>query len=163
MPGEPDPTDTVTTLPARRAASRPAGLRPGVLAAIAAGGALGSVARYEVALALPRGAGGFPWATFVVNVTGSFVLGVVATLVLERWPRHPLSTTRYVRPFVGIGVCGGYTTWSTFMTDTAVLVRDGRAAVAILYVVATLAAGLLAAVAGVALGRHVPAGGRRRA
>jgi fluoride exporter len=132
--------------------------RPGVLLAIGVGGALGSAARYEVALALPRGAGGFPWATFLVNVTGALALGLIATLVIERWP-----PTQYVRPFAAIGVCGGYTTWSTFMTDTVLLVREHRAAVAGVYLAATLGCGLATTVAGIALGRLWPVAGRRSA
>ncbi|HEU0170725.1 MAG TPA: CrcB family protein [Acidimicrobiales bacterium] len=124
--------------------------------AIGVGGALGSVARYEIAVALPRPPGGFPWATFLVNITGALVLGVVMTLVLERWP-----PTRYVRPFLGIGLCGGYTTWSTFMTDSVVLMRDGHGATAGAYVVGTLACGLAATSAGITLGRLWPVDGRK--
>lgn len=138
----------------RRPRDRPP---PGVLLAIGAGGALGSVARYGLTLAAPTSAGGFPWATWGVNVSGALALGILATLVIERWP-----PTRYVRPFVGIGVCGGYTTWSTFMTDTTSLARDGHTAVMVGYVAATLTAGLAAAFVGVWLGRLWPTDGSRR-
>lgn len=119
-----------TTTAARRPAAHRARARPnlGVPAAIGLGGALGGVARYEIALAAPTSAGGFPWATWWINLAGALVLGVVVTLVVERWP-----PTRYVRPFVGIGVCGGFTTWSTFMTETALLLRHHRVVLAVLY------------------------------
>lgn len=152
MPGEPSPRTTTVEAtgphPARRARGRPGSA---VLVAVGAGGALGSVARYEVAMVAPRTAGGFPWATFAVNVTGSLILGLLVTLVVERWP-----PTRYVRPFAGIGICGGYTTWSTFMTDSALLVRDGHAALAALYGAATLTCGLAATYVGIGLGRSWP-------
>jgi fluoride exporter len=159
MRGEPEPWVTVSV---ERVGSRPqaprsrARLRPSVLVAIGAGGALGSVARYEVALAVPHTPGGFPWATFLVNITGSLALGLLMTLVAERWP-----PTRYVRPFAGIGVCGGYTTWSTFMTDSTVLMRDGHLAMAVGYLAATLVCGLAATTAGIGLGRLWPMYGRR--
>jgi CrcB protein len=119
MPGEPTMSTSIAA-PSRSAprAAPAASTRPsfGVLAAIGVGGALGSVVRYELTLGAPASvsAGGFPWTTWWINVTGSLVLGLVATMVVERWP-----PTRYVRPFVAIGVCGGYTTWSTFMTESA--------------------------------------------
>jgi CrcB protein len=158
MPDEPDLPAVATVDPAPPRPVPPALARAdlgfGVLAAIGVGGAIGSVARHELALALPRATAGFPWVTFVVNVTGSLVLAVVATLVAERWP-----PTRYVRPLVGVGVCGGYTTWSTFMVDTALLGRDGYPAVAVGYLAATLTLGLAATYAGLWLGRLWPAGG----
>jgi fluoride exporter len=160
MPGEPETPVAVSVDEARsrpQAGPSAVGLRRGVLVAIGAGGALGSVARYEVAVAVPTAVGEFPWATYLVNVTGSLALGVVMTLVIERWP-----PTRYVRPFVGIGVCGGYTTWSTFMTDSTLLVRGGHLAMAVGYLAATLICGLAATMAGIRLGRCWP-GDRRRA
>jgi hypothetical protein len=73
-----------------------------VLAVIALGGGIGSVARYGLARAWPTPPGGFPWATFVTNVVGCAVLGTLMYLVLEVWP-----PSRYRRPFLGVGVCGG--------------------------------------------------------
>jgi CrcB protein len=140
--------------PSHRVARRPP--LP-VLAAIGSGGALGAVARYELTLALPVSPATFPWTTWAINLTGSFVLSVVATLVLERWP-----PTRYVRPFVGIGICGGYTTWSTFMTDTALLARDHRPVLAAFYIAASVIGGLAATYVGIwATRRQAPARRRR--
>lgn len=123
-----------------------------VLAAVGAGGAVGSLARHGVARAWPAGPAAFPWATFVVNVTGGLVLGALLALVAERWP-----PSRHVRPFVGTGVCGGYTTWSTFMTESALLVRAGRAGTAAAYVAASVIGGLAATFVGLSLGRRWPA------
>src|SRR5207253_1782620 len=94
--------------------------RPAILVAIAAGGALGSPARYAVSRIVPVAASGFPWSTFVINVSGSLVLGALLTIVIERWP-----PTRYVRPFAAIGFLGAYTTFSTFMVEADVLTKDG--------------------------------------
>src|SRR5579884_3187419 len=75
--------------------------RRSVLASIAAGGALGTLARYLLASVVHRSPGSFPWATFWTNVTGSFVLGLVLVLILERFP-----PTRYLRAFIATGFCG---------------------------------------------------------
>jgi fluoride exporter len=119
-----------------------------ILAAIALGGAIGGVARYALALALPAGPGRFPWGTFVTNVSGSLVLGVLLVLLAERYPPN-----RYARPFLGTGVLGAYTTFSTYAVETDLLVRDGHPAVAAGYVLGSLAAGLIAAWVGVVAGR----------
>ena len=95
--------------------------------------------------------GGFPWATFIVNVTGAFILGVVTTLMLERWP-----PTRYVRPLIGIGFCGGLTTFSTWMVETVQLIDTHHTTTAIIDVAATLFGGLLALLVGVTAARTLP-------
>jgi CrcB protein len=135
------------------------GTRPAaVLLAIAAGGALGAPARYELGLAWKPPADGVPWATFTANVSGCLVLGVLLVLVLERWP-----PTRYVRPFAATGFVGAYTTWSSFVVEISVLAKDGHAGTAAAYAAASLAAGLVATVAGMRLGRLGHRGRRRRA
>jgi fluoride exporter len=116
--------------------------------AIALGGSLGTLARYGVDRALVVGPVGFPWATFSVNVAGSFLLGLIVTLVLERWP-----PTRFVRPFAAIGFCGGFTTFSTVAVETAQRAQHGRIGLAVGYVAASLLAGLVAAVLGMAVAR----------
>jgi CrcB protein len=115
---------------------------------IALGGALGSLARWGVASALPHRPGEVPWSTVVANVSGCFLLGVLVVLASEVWP-----PSRYVRPFGGVGVLGGYTTFSTVMLDTRALAVAGRAWVAVAYVVGTAAAGLAAVVAALVLTR----------
>jgi fluoride exporter len=117
-----------------------------VLGAVAAGGALGALARWGVAQALPHDNGRFPWDTLLTNVTGCFLIGVLMVLVIEAMPGRTL-----VRPFFGTGILGGFTTFSTYVVDARVLVAAGRPAVALAYVVGTLALGLVAVVAGLRL------------
>jgi CrcB protein len=123
--------------------------------AIAAGGALGTLARYGVNRAVVPAPLGFPWATFVVNVIGSLLLGFIVTMVVERW-----SPTRFVRPFAAIGFCGGFTTFSTMVVSAAQLGQHGRSGLALVYLTASLAAGIVAVALGtaVARGRLTPAG-----
>jgi CrcB protein len=126
------------------------GRRRDILALISLGGAIGSVARWEMAEALPHAPGAFPWGTALTNVTGSFALGVLMVLALEVWP-----PSRYVRPFAGVGVLGGYTTFSTAMLDTRSLVVAGRPAVAAGYALGTTVASLAAVAAAIVLTRAV--------
>ncbi len=125
--------------------------RPAILVAIALGGALGSPARYAVSRVVPATANGFPWSTFLINVSGSLVLGALLIFVIERWP-----PTRYVRPFAAIGFLGAYTTFSTFMVEADTLTKDGHGDVAALYVAASLIAGLAAVYAGIVIARFWP-------
>lgn len=122
-----------------------------VLGVVSLGGALGSLARWGLGLAWPFEAhAGWPWGTFLANVTGSFALGVVTVVVLEV---RPLS--RLARPFWGAGVCGGYTTFSAYVLEVHHLVAAGRAGVAVGYLVGSIVAGLAAMVAGMSVARHV--------
>ena len=130
---------------------------PATYAAVGAGGALGAPARYGVAQLVHVAAHGFPWATFWTNVSGSFALGVVLALVLQRFP-----PTRYVRPFLATGFLGAYTTFSTFAVETDVLFKDGHAATALTYVGASLIAGLLAVWLGMVVARLLAAGRSER-
>ena len=119
------------------------------------GGALGSLGRYAVGLGLPHVAADFPWATFVVNVTGSLAMGVLVAWVLSMVDPHP-----WLRPFLGVGVLGGWTTFSSFTLDVHALTTSGRAGLALVYVVASFVAGLVAVGLGLALGQRA-FGGRR--
>ena len=121
---------------------------PRLLATIALGGTVGASARYGVARLVPVHAGHFPWATFWTNVTGSFLLGVLLAVLLERTRPHP-----YLRPFLATGVLGAFTTMSSFQVETAVLIRDGHAATASAYAIGSVGIGLVAAFAGLAVGR----------
>lgn len=131
--------------------TRPVWQRPRILLAVAAGGIVGASARYELGLALATRPGTFPVSTFVINLTGSFFLGLTLTVILDRW-----RPTEYVRPFVATGVLGAYTTWSTFMVETDNLARKGHVAVAAAYAAASLAGGLAAVYAGILLARGRP-------
>lgn len=128
-----------------------------LLVVIAAGGALGSLARWGVAEALPHRADEFPWSTFAVNIVGSFAIGVLMVLVLEVWP-----PTRYVRPFLGVGVLGGFTTFSTFVYDGHALATHDAVVVAVGYAVVTVVAVLVAVAAGVMTARAAASRAHRR-
>jgi CrcB protein len=119
-----------------------------VLVAVAMGGFVGALGRYELGLAWPTPAGHFPWTTFTINVSGGFLLGFVLTLLLER-----VGPTRYVRPFFCIGVLGAWTTMSTFAVEDDLLLKDGHVAMAILYALATLVVGISATWIGVFFAR----------
>jgi CrcB protein len=122
-----------------------------VLAAVAVGGALGAPARYEVAQLIHVANGGFPWATFWTNVSGSFALGFLLILVIEHFP-----PSRYVRPFLATGFLGAFTTFSTFAVETDLLIKDGHAFVAVTYALGSLFVGFAAVWAGILLARLVP-------
>jgi CrcB protein len=113
--------------------------------AIAIGGAAGTLARAGIDEALPHEPGHWPWATFAVNLVGSLVLG----WVLGR----PTAPNRYWRPLLGTGFCGGLTTFSAFQIETFELARNGHVALAVGYPLASLAAGLVVAFAGVRIAR----------
>lgn len=108
----------------------------------ALGGALGALARWAVAEALPSW-GGWPWATLLVNLTGCCLLGALLA-VLGRRSSEP----SWARPFLGVGVLGGYTTYSAFAVEVVDLLDDGALALALGYVALSVVGG----VAAVALG-----------
>jgi len=119
---------------------------------VAGGGALGATARYLVTTGVRAWLGGHPaWGTGVVNVTGSFVLGVVSAVVAE------LALPDHVRLLVGVGFLGAYTTFSTFALDTVTLAGASVPA-AIVNALANNALSLLAVLAGLAAGRALSGG-----
>lgn len=126
-------------------------VEPDVLAVIALGGMAGSAARYGVGRAIPAAPGRFPWATFWTNLSGSLVLGFLLVVLLERFP-----PTRYLRPFVATGILGAYTTMSTYLVETAVLLKDGHVATGLMYGLGSLAAGTFLAYAGIVAARLTP-------
>ena len=117
-------------------------MTPRLLGAVAAGGALGALARYLVSVAWPHPVAGFPWSTLAINLVGSLLIGVVIAVVGHR----PVP-----RAFLATGVLGGFTTFSAYALETRELVTAGRFGVAALYALATLAGALLA----VAIGARV--------
>jgi CrcB protein len=119
--------------------------------AVAIGGALGSLARFWLAAAMtvltgPR----FPWGTLLINILGSFIIGLVAavTLVPARIPMHP-----DVRVFLMVGVCGGFTTFSAFSLQTLELLQSGEILPAGGYIVGSVVLCLLAVWFGWFIGR----------
>jgi CrcB protein len=135
-----------------------------LLVAIGGGGAVGALVRYGVTLGLPASPRSFPWGTFVVNVSGSALLGAFLIVLIERFPAH-----RSVRLVLATGVVGAYTTFSTLVVQAVVLIRNGHPATAASYVLSSVIVGLLAAWAGLAGARwalgsreRAPRSGRRR-
>jgi fluoride exporter len=116
---------------------------PAVLAAVSLGGVLGAEARYGMSVALPHEPAQFPVSTWLVNTTGCLLIGVLMTVVTELSAPH-----RLVRPFLGVGVLGGYTTFSTATVEVQELTLHGRPALALGYLVGTVVAALVAVTAG---------------
>ena len=106
------------------------------LAAIYAGGVLGALARVGLAQAAPHGAAGWPWATFVANMVGALLLGYFVTRLQERLP-----PSSYRRPFLGTGLCGALTTFSTLQLELFQMLESGHFGLAGGYVAATLLGG----------------------
>ena len=100
---------------------------------------MGSLARWGVGELLPWSGEQFPWATFVENISGGLVLGTLMVFLLDVWPPH-----RYLRPFMGVGLLGGYTTFSTSMLESRDLLAGGEVATAFTYLAGSLVAGLVA-------------------
>jgi fluoride exporter len=111
------------------------------LAAIFAGGFVGAIARAELADALPHGAGEWPWATFIANVAGAFILGYVATRLQERLP-----LSAYRRPLLGTGFCGALTTFSTLQLELLRMLDGSHVVLAAGYAAASIIAGFLAVI-----------------
>jgi CrcB protein len=153
QPDAVDP-DLVPAAAAAGIAGRPAQFA--IVAAVAAGGVFGAVSRYAIALAIPETATGFPWATFLVNITGSAVLGFLVTLLAGQFPR-----ARLARPLLGTGFVGAYTTFSTFTVEAVLLVRGHHPVIAAAYLLSSVVAGLGAAWAGMAGARHAAATAQR--
>ncbi|MFJ3145119.1 fluoride efflux transporter CrcB [Streptomyces halstedii] len=134
---EPTDPDVEFSGPSRR--QRVLRSQHAVLGVIAAGGALGALARFGAARLWPTAIGTFPWTTLCVNAVGCLVIGVFLVVVTEFRSAH-----RLLRPFFGTGVLGGFTTFSTYTVDIERLIHGGRAATALVYLAATLVAALAA-------------------
>jgi CrcB protein len=119
------------------------------LAAIFAGGFLGAVARAELGELLPYDVGGWPWATFAVNIAGAFLLGYCATRLQERLP-----PSSYRRPFLGTGICGGLTTFSTMQVELLRMLDADHLALAASYALVSVVAGFLAVAVATSLVRR---------
>src|SRR5215468_1514143 len=112
------------------------------LAAIFVGGILGALARYGLVEAWPPQPASWPWATFVVNIVGAFALGYLTTRLQERLP-----LSAYRRPFLGTGVCGALTTFSTVQVELLDMLDHGSVGLAVGYATASVTLGLLAVAA----------------
>ncbi|MGH3451340.1 MAG: fluoride efflux transporter FluC [Haloechinothrix sp.] len=120
------------------------GERWDVLAVIGAGGALGTALRHGLSLWVPHSSGGFPLSTLLVNVIGCAAIGGFMVVITETTLTH-----RLLRPFLGVGVLGGFTTFSTYVVDVAQLVVEGQPWLALAYLVGTVLAALAAVAVGV--------------
>jgi CrcB protein len=120
------------------------------LAAIFLGGAIGALARYGLAQALPHHSGTWPWATFAANVAGALALGYLTTRLQERLP-----PSAYRRPLLGTGLCGALTTFSTMQVELLQMLDHGEPGLAASYAAVSLAAGVLAIAATTNLVRRV--------
>jgi CrcB protein len=119
-------------------------MQMGIILAVALGGALGSLLRYFVAGAVQSATWpGFPWGIFVVNITGGFAMGLIVELSALK-----LNLTPEVRAFLTIGILGGYTTFSTFSLDSALLIERGDYTGAALYIAGSALLSILALFAG---------------
>lgn len=115
------------------------------------GGFLGAIARYVVDGWISRRMGAlFPYGTFVINISGSFVLGLFATAITERFIVHP-----HWRLLIAIGFVGAYTTFSTFEYETHRLMEEGSFTLALLNILLSVTAGLLAVRLGIVLARQI--------
>ena len=119
------------------------------LAAIFVGGAIGALARYGLAEALPHDPGEWPWATFIVNIVGAFLLGYFVTRLQERLP-----LSAYRRPFLGTGFCGALTTFSTMQLELLRMLDGSHIGLAAGYAAASIVAGFLAVAAATNLVRR---------
>jgi CrcB protein len=123
-----------------------------IVLVIAVGGAIGGSARFGLNQLWPTHPGAFPWATFTENVLGCLLIGALMVYLLEVIAPH-----RYARPFLAIGILGGFTTFSTYAADTAGLLRTGDAPLALVYFFGTLIVALVATWTGLALARSAAA------
>jgi CrcB protein len=121
----------------------------GMVIAIALGGALGALGRYALSSQITHLVGhGFPWGILIVNVLGCFAMGVIAELGALSW-----NLSHEMRAFLATGILGGFTTFSAFALDTAVLTERGDLANAMLYVAGSVGGSVAALFLGLALVR----------
>lgn len=110
-----------------------------ILITISLGGAIGAGGRYMIGIALPTHSGGFPIGTLMINVSGCALIGILMVLITERLHAH-----RLLRPFLGTGILGGFTTFSTYAVDIQKLVSGAHAKTALLYLFLTPIGAILA-------------------
>ena len=127
-------------------------LNSSFILAVAVGGAFGSVMRYLVGIASGRLFGtNFPWGTLIINVTGSFLIGAFVGLFATKW-----DLPQAARIFLTVGICGGYTTFSTFSLDAWVLIERGQSIASYAYMLASVVLSVAALIAALQLVRALP-------
>jgi fluoride exporter len=135
--------------PQREPAPPPLGLPLTVILVIAVGGALGTVARFVLDTAFVEGPGHFPTVTLIVNLSGSLAIGLLIPFVETLAPRQPL-----LRPFLVVGILGGWTTYSALAVGSITLLQGGHVGSSLLYLALTLVGGTALVVMGDAVGRR---------
>ena len=130
-------------------------LRWDVVLVVFIGGCLGGWARYGITSAWSTNSGWFPWATFAINVAGAFVLALVIVAAAD------IVSSRYLRPLIGTGFCGAFTTFSSIVVSTDLLFAHHHPGTAVSYLAATIVASLVAASLGLVLGRAAATRHRR--
>ena len=122
------------------------------IAAVAAGGAIGSVTRYLVGIGSARLFGtNFPWGTLIINVTGSFLIGAFVGLFALKW-----DLPQAMRIFLTVGICGGYTTFSTFSLDAWYLIERGQTWASAAYMIGSVVLSVGALIAAMQLVKALP-------
>ena len=117
---------------------------------VMAGGAVGAALRFQLSRMLPVSAGGWPWPTFAANVAGGLAMGVLAA-----WALRQGDAGEPMRLLLGVGLLGGFTTFSAFSLEMAMMVERGNMLLAVSYAMASVLLALVAVFAGLALGRGV--------
>ncbi|ADD45502.1 fluoride efflux transporter CrcB [Stackebrandtia nassauensis] len=119
------------------------------LAAVSAGGVIGALARFGLTQAFPARDDGFPWGIWFINVIGCLLIGVLMAWLSTK------AAPNWVRPLLGVGVLGGFTTFSAYSVDAVRLVDAGRPLLALTYVLTTVLGALVAVFAGSRLTRRI--------
>lgn len=132
------------------AVSRVPHFRADAIVAVAIGGFLGALARYELGEAFPTATGHWPWTTFGINVAGAFLLGMLLEALLRLGPDD--GWRQRVRLGAGTGMLGAFTTYSSLAVDTTLLLREREGISALTYAGGTVLAGMAATLLGIALG-----------
>ena len=113
--------------------------------------AVGSIGRYLAGIGVGKLFGsGFPWGTLIINIAGSFLIGVLVESFALRW-----NLPQAARVFLTVGICGGFTTFSTFSLESALMIERGELGSAAAYIVGSVAVGVLALFAGLHLVRSI--------
>jgi CrcB protein len=142
-----EPVDSEVDLHVANQAAAPSSHR-WVVPVIALGGMVGAGSRYGIESAWPPESGSVPWATLSINVTGCLLIGLLMVYVIDVARAHPL-----LRPFLGVGVLGGFTTFSTYAVETNTLLIDGQKGTGLFYLFATPVLALVAVAIGMLLAR----------
>jgi CrcB protein len=122
-----------------------------LIAAVALGGAIGSVGRYLAGIGAGKLFGlGFPWGTLIINIAGSFLIGVFVEYFALRW-----DLPQAARVFLTVGICGGFTTFSTFSLESFLMIERGEFGSAAAYIGASVVVSILALFAGLHLIRTI--------